>query len=184
MIGPHPQKIVVMPSLLSLGMMLLAWFDMVSRFSWYSTLSAILKPASSDIFLATWTDSWYQEFSGAMVTILRGWLARLPPAHLAFLVWPLGPPSRLMAYSAADLATVVPSTARLHENGACWSCQVVDRYGSPKFRMPRLANALAYGSDVADISAKAPIDFTVSASASALSRPPPSNSDVLEPTPL
>src|SRR5947209_7550797 len=119
-----------------------------------------------------------------MVTILRGWLASAPPAHLAFLTWPPGPPSRLIAYSAADLATVVPSTARLHENGACWSCQVVDKYGSPKLTMPRLAKALAYGSDVPDMSAKAPIDFTVSASASALSMPPPSNSAVLEPTPL
>ena len=80
MTGSQPQMIVVIPSLLSFGMMLLAWFDMVPRSSWYSTLSATFTPPFSVICLATWTESWYQEFSGAMVATLRFWLARSPPA--------------------------------------------------------------------------------------------------------
>src|SRR3954447_7634869 len=86
-------------------------------------------PPSSVIFLATWTDSWYQEFSGASVAMTRGLLAKLPPAYLAGE--PFGP-SRFTPYSAASLATVVPSTARLQMYGRCWSCHVVDRYGQPK----------------------------------------------------
>src|SRR3954452_19663772 len=139
-------------------------------------------PPSSVIFLATWTDSWYQEFSGASVAMTRGLLAKLPPAYLAGESFG---PSRFTPYSAASLATVVPSTARLQMYGRCWSCHVVDRYGSPKPTMWRRASASAYGSDVDDMSANALICLdTVSASASALSRPPPNSSVVLDPTPL
>src|SRR4051812_32897881 len=113
MIGSQPQRIVVTPSLFIFGMRLAAWFDIVSRFSWYWMFGPVGPPASCTILRATWTDSWYQEFSGAIDAILRGLLARSPPAYLAGFACPPGPSSRLIVYSAASLATVVPSTARL-----------------------------------------------------------------------
>ena len=102
-----------MPSLFSLGIRLLAWFDIVPRSSWYWMLSATLTPAFSTSPFAICTDSWYQEFSGAIVASLRGLSLISPPAYLAGFAAPPGPNRRFTAYSAASLATVVPSTARL-----------------------------------------------------------------------
>src|SRR3954452_17674048 len=101
MIGSHPQRIVVTPWAFILGMRFWAWLDIVPRSSWYSTFGPSGQPYFLAVCLATWTDSWYQEFSGAKVAMLRPLVDidfPLPssPAHFAGLLH-----RRLPAYSAA-----------------------------------------------------------------------------------
>ena len=129
---------MVTPWFFSFGMMLLAWLDMVDRSSWYFTLRPGSLPASSVMRRALLTDSWYQEFSGAMVANLRGLPARLPPAKSAFL-----PCRRLLPYSAASSETRVPSVASDQAKGARCSCHSRDRYGVPNPMTPRDASAPA-----------------------------------------
>src|SRR4051794_40924541 len=127
MIGSHPQRIVVTPAAFILGMRFWAWLDMVPRSSWYSTFWPGWQLYFCSVVRAICTDSWYQEFSGANVAMFRGLSLSAPPAHLAGL-----PHRRLPVYSAASLATSVPSVASDQMNGRCWSCQGWERYGSPK----------------------------------------------------
>src|SRR5215210_1135804 len=108
MIGSQPQRMVVTPAAFIRGMRLAAWLDMVPRSSWYFTFSPGLQLNFSSVPRAICTDSWYQEFSGAKVAMLRGLSLSSPPAHLAGLLQ-----RRLPAYSAASVATIVPSVAML-----------------------------------------------------------------------
>src|SRR5258708_115572 len=103
---------------------------------------------------ATCTDSWYHGFSGARVANLRGFPFRFPPAYTA------GEPdgqSFLPSYSAAKLATLVPSAAMDQSYGACCTCHAWDMYGSPNPSTPCRFNESAYGSDWAERSANVSI---------------------------